>query len=67
MQLQINGNPVKVPDDLVTVSELIEHLGLNSSIVIVEQNHTIVEKNEHTVQKIKDGDIIELVQFVGGG
>lgn len=44
-----------------------EHYQINNPIVIVEHNHSIIEKNAYANTKVKDGDKIELVQFVGGG
>ncbi|MGD6959935.1 sulfur carrier protein ThiS [Rossellomorea aquimaris] len=67
MELRINGQLVTVPESISTVLELIHHFNLENRMIIVEQNQTILEKQEHKVTKVKNGDILELVQFVGGG
>ena len=67
MELRINGQLVTVPESITTVVELIHHFNLENRMIIVEQNQTILEKQEHEITKVKNGDILELVQFVGGG
>ncbi|MBM7585741.1 sulfur carrier protein [Bacillus pakistanensis] len=67
MKLRINGEFVTVPNTIATITDLIEHFEISNRVVIVEHNDTILEKQDHSGSKVSDGDIIELVQFVGGG
>ncbi|MGM0854104.1 MAG: sulfur carrier protein ThiS [Bacillota bacterium] len=67
MKLRINGQMVTVPESISTVLELIHHFNLENRMIIVEQNQNILEKQEHEITEVKNGDILELVQFVGGG
>jgi sulfur carrier protein len=66
VQLTINGNSKIFPDDL-TLSALIEHLGMKSDRVAVELNHDIVPRNAWPTTELHDGDKLEIVHFVGGG
>ncbi len=50
-----------------TVKQLMEHLDLKSPIIIVEHNEKILQKSDHELVKVQEGDTIEFVQFVGGG
>jgi sulfur carrier protein len=67
LKLLINGECVTVPTTVLTIKEIIEHYKIINPIVIVEHNNLIIEKNAHADTKVKDGDKIELIQFVGGG
>ncbi|BCB03820.1 sulfur carrier protein ThiS [Bacillus sp. KH172YL63] len=67
MELRINGQPVTVPDTIVTIDDLIHHFKLNQRMIIVEQNRNILIKENHQKTTVQNGDHIELVQFVGGG
>ncbi len=67
MLLHINGESVNVPDTIKHVSDLIEHFQLGERFVMIEHNENILEKQIHPETKVKDGDKIEIVQFVGGG
>ena len=67
MKLLINGKYETVPTTISTIKEIMEHYQINNPIVIVEHNHSIIEKNAYAKTKVEDGDKIELVQFVGGG
>ncbi|MEC3884836.1 sulfur carrier protein ThiS [Halobacillus sp. HZG1] len=67
MKLRINGEWLTVPETVDTIGELLCHFQLDQQVVIVEQNETILEKESRSEYKVQDGDIIEIVQFVGGG
>jgi len=67
MDIKINGNKMVVPNDVNTVSKLINHLEISNPVVIVEHNNVILQKDEHEKTIIKSGDAIEFIQFVGGG
>jgi sulfur carrier protein len=60
------GEPVAVPSGL-TVRGLIEHLGLTDGPVAVEKNRAVVPRADHTKVELSDGDVLEIVHFVGGG
>lgn len=67
MELVINGDRITVPVAIASVSDLLKHFGLQDKVVIVELNHDILEKGNHQVTRLSDGDKIEIVHFVGGG
>lgn len=67
MTLTINGEVQRVPSTVVNVQQLLEYLQLADRIVVVEINRDILQKQQHTSTALTDGDIIELVHFVGGG
>ncbi|MBI2962273.1 MAG: sulfur carrier protein ThiS [Deltaproteobacteria bacterium] len=51
----------------VTIADLLAELALGGRRVAVELNRDIVPKSEYASRPIRDGDRIEVVQFVGGG
>ncbi|MCU0656953.1 MAG: sulfur carrier protein ThiS [Polyangiaceae bacterium] len=66
MHLIINGDPVETPDGL-TIRQLLEHLGLIGGPVAVERNQEVVPRGEHEAVALAEGDVLEIVHFVGGG
>jgi sulfur carrier protein len=66
MQVTVNGAARDVPDAL-TVAALLVHLGLTEGPVAVEINREIVPRAEHAAHAVRDGDVLEIVHFVGGG
>ena len=66
MHLVVNGAPHDVPDGL-TVWGLIEHLQLTDGPVAVERNLEVVPRAEHARTVLLEGDVVEIVHFVGGG
>jgi thiamine biosynthesis protein ThiS len=66
MKLTVNGEPRTV-DEGTTVRGLIEALGLGSGPVAVERNGDVVPRKEHLTTPLREGDVVEIVHFVGGG
>ncbi|MFK5927617.1 MAG: sulfur carrier protein ThiS [Desulfuromusa sp.] len=66
MKLIINGES-KEYQTQITVQQLLQRLNLSSNRVVVELNRDILSPEMHNDTKLKSGDAIELVQFVGGG
>lgn len=66
VQLTVNGNLEEVPDGL-SVKGLVERLGLTEGPVAVERNREVVPRAEHATTPLENGDVVEIVHFVGGG
>ena len=50
-----------------TVSSLVARLGLSGDRIAVELNGSICRRCDHDGQAVVDGDVLEIVSFVGGG
>jgi sulfur carrier protein len=66
MTITLNGEKKEVPEN-ITVLGLLEILNIRHQRVAVELNETIVKKDTYDRTMIKDGDILEVVSFMGGG
>jgi len=66
LSIVLNGDPRQVPTPL-TLAGLLEYLGLDPRAVVVEQNRAIVRRPNLADTPVAEGDVIELVHFVGGG
>ncbi len=66
MRLKINGE-IKDSIRAATLKELLEELGISSGRVAVEVNEAIVKRADYEAFRLKDGDALEIVNFVGGG
>jgi thiazole synthase len=64
--VRLNGKPRVVPEGL-NLLELLERLDVAPSRVVVEHNREIRRKEDFKTAKVRDGDELELVYFVGGG
>ncbi len=66
LHLTLNGEPhTATAGD--TVADLLVALRLPRETVAVERNRDVVRRADHASTRLQDGDVIELVQFVGGG
>lgn len=61
----INGE--KVEKDEIKLSAYLEENGINPQRIAVELNGEILPKSLYNETVLKDGNIIEIVNFVGGG
>ena len=66
MRLTVNGEEKEVPAGL-SVRGLIELLELTDGPVAVERNGEVVTRGEHAAATLAEGDVVEVVHFVGGG
>ncbi len=65
LHVEVNGERREVPAG-ITVRGLCEQLGLTGPVA-VERNREIVPRAQHGATVLADGDVLELVHFVGGG
>ena len=65
MQLHINGRARDITAN--DVAALLLELGLDATRVAVELNRAIILQANFAQTPLAAGDIIEIVQFVGGG
>ena len=65
MQLTINGEARDVPEGL-SLAGLLGHLELTQGMVAIERNREVVPRREHASVFLQAGDVLEIVQFVGG-
>jgi len=63
MKVVVNGKEIETSAQ--TLSTLIEELGARPAAV--EVNLEIVKKTDYQHFALRDGDRVEIVQFVGGG
>ena len=61
----LNGEPKQVRSG--TVADLVASLGLDVKKVAVERNRDLVPRSTLGDVALADGDILEIVHFVGGG
>lgn len=66
MNLICNGKQMTVRQG-ITLEELILQLELNPDTVVAECDSRIVLREEYAGQILKEGAVVELIRFVGGG
>ncbi|AMU97519.1 thiamine biosynthesis protein ThiS [Xanthomonas citri pv. fuscans] len=66
MNIQLNGTPRALPDNL-PLAALLEQEGLAQRRVAVEVNGEIVPRGRHAEHALREGDVVEIVHALGGG
>jgi len=61
----INGEKIEKAE--ILLSAYLEENGINPQRIAVELNGEILPKAQYSNTVLKDGDIVEIVNFVGGG
>ena len=62
----INGEPRRVAAGS-SIAEMLMRIGFNPKKVAVERNREIVPRSTLGDVQLADGDVLEIVHFVGGG
>ena len=66
LSLTVNGDPRSIAAG-ASVADLVADIGLNPAKVAVERNAVIVPRSTLAAVALADGDVLEIVHFVGGG
>ncbi|MEA2083035.1 MAG: sulfur carrier protein ThiS [Thermodesulfobacteriota bacterium] len=66
MKIICNGKEREMNPD-IRVAELIRALELDPGSVVVECDGEIVKRDEFEFHPLKEGSVVELIRFVGGG
>lgn len=63
--IKINGTLLNIPT--TTLAEYLKTTTYNPRLIAVELNGEIVPKTKYEETRLNDGDVVEIVSFVGGG
>lgn len=66
MKLFVNGESMEFENGK-NIAEILEILGVESQIFAITLNAKLVKKEDYAHTILKDGDKIEMLQFMGGG
>ncbi|MFQ5542665.1 MAG: sulfur carrier protein ThiS [Candidatus Binatia bacterium] len=64
--VHINGEKREIAAGL-SVAQMLQELGIPPRRVVVEINRDVLSHDAHEATFLKEGDMVEIVQFVGGG
>jgi thiamine biosynthesis protein ThiS len=66
LTISLNGKPRRVPSGY-RLTDLLGDLDLKERLVVVERNGAIVPRGTYSDVILAEGDVLEIVHFVGGG
>ena len=66
MVITLNGDRFEL-DQPLSVTDLLARLDIDPRRVAIEHNLTIIRRHTFTDVMVKEGDTVEIVNFVGGG
>jgi sulfur carrier protein len=66
LQIRVNGEPRRAGED-VTVADLLRELDVRPDRVAVEVNLEILDRGDFERRRLRDGDRVEILSFIGGG
>ncbi|MEO1941821.1 MAG: sulfur carrier protein ThiS [Campylobacterales bacterium] len=66
MRIVVNGEELEVKEG-ITIGELLRQLKVLEQTVAIAVNSEIVKRDQWESYRLKEGDKVEALQFVGGG
>ncbi|GIW41719.1 MAG: sulfur carrier protein ThiS [Candidatus Binatia bacterium] len=66
MTVTVNGELREIPEGL-SVAELLQELGIRTGRIAVELNREVLPRDLYGTRRLADGDVVEIVHFIGGG
>lgn len=67
MLLTINGQSQTFSSSHLDINTLLDQLSVDPKLVVIELNQSILSPEHYDNTPLNEGDVIELIQFVGGG
>lgn len=67
MKIFVNGKEKTISNKISNLSQFVNIILKNEKGKIVELNGKVIKKGERESISLKNGDRIELIQFMGGG
>ena len=64
--IEVNGKTYTNKDNIM-LNELLQQLNYRLDSIIVKHNQNIIKFNQFKTVTVKDGDLIKVFPFVGGG
>ena len=66
MEITLNGESKKIESE-VTLDQLLDLFSLPRRRVAIELNRSVIRRGDWPETGVRDGDVIEVIHFVGGG
>ena len=66
IRISLNGNTRDVREG-TTILKLLKELEVEEFKIIVQVSGQIIANNKYHLKELKDGDIVEIINFIGGG
>lgn len=66
INIKLNGKEKTIEADL-TLAVLLHKLAIDPAAVVIEQNRKIIKRDSWSGTKINSADVLEIINFVGGG
>lgn len=66
MKVKLNGKEIEIPEKS-TITDVLKLMEIKNNMIVVEKNLEIIDKSAHKTMVLKDGDVLEIVGFFGGG
>jgi thiamine biosynthesis protein ThiS len=66
VRISLNGEPHELPGPL-TVAQLLQRLNIDARRVAIELNLIVLKRAAFDTTTVREGDQVEIVNFVGGG
>ena len=66
MKITCNGETKEIPSNTTLVT-FIANMNLNPDTVVAECDGRIIKRDEYGTLMLQEGNVLELIRFVGGG
>jgi thiamine biosynthesis protein ThiS len=66
IRIFVNGKPEDVERE-ISIEELLNLKNIRREVVTIELNDEIIERGKYDLTRLKAGDRLEVVYYIGGG
>ena len=65
MKIRLNGKDKTVMNE--SLKEFLGELGIDLKYIVIEINGEIIARESHETHVLNEGDVVEIIKFMGGG
>lgn len=66
IDITVNGRSLQLSEP-ATLSEFLERQNIQPRLIAIDRNGAVVPRSEYASVTLESGDVLEIVQMVGGG
>ena len=67
MEIKVNGKMVAAQSENMTLASFLEQNGFDAAKIVCAHNDNFIERQNFTELVLCDGDVLDIMTFVGGG
>ena len=67
MEITLNNNVEKLPQETLSISELLKVKNFTFKMLVIKVNNELVKRDDYDIAFVKNGDNVSILHLISGG